>query len=409
MATFAYTAVDPSGKKRTGTIEAADQQAAIRMVASDGRYILEIQEASAAEDKARRERVKKAPNKKSGMSRADLALFTRRLADLSSAGLALDRVLEVLAEQSESKKLSDACLAALDEVRKGTPVSEALASTSKIFPKIFTQTLSAGEASGQFGPAAERLADMQERETARRSQVVSALVYPAVLSSASLFVVIFLIVFVVPRLATVFEGQGAALPAPTQVLLAITGFVTGNWVLLLGGTVGLAVFLRVWFATPGGSLVRDRVLLSLPLIGPVTQKATISRYARVLGTLVFGGVSILEALRLAGEAAGNRVFESQSAVVIEEVREGRPIAEAMQDAGDFPPVLIHMAAIGEETGDLPQMLDRVASSLDFEVEQALRRLTSALEPIIVLFMGGVVAFVVLSVMLPIFEAQSLVK
>jgi type II secretory pathway component PulF len=192
-------------------------------------------------------------------------------------------------------------------------------------------------------------------------------------------------------------------------LLAITGFVTGNWVLLLGGTVGLAVFLRVWFATPGGSLVRDRILLSLPLIGPVTQKATISRYARVLGTLVFGGVSILEALRLAGEAAGNRVFETQSAVVIEEVREGRPIAEAMQDAGDFPPVLIHMAAIGEETGDLPQMLDRVASSLDFEVEQALRRLTSALEPIIVLFMGGVVAFVVLSVMLPIFEAQSLVK
>jgi type II secretory pathway component PulF len=285
MATFAYTAVDPSGRKRTGTIDAADQQAAIRMVSGEGRYVLEIEEAAQAEDRARRQRVKRIAGKKRGMSRADLALFTRRLSDLSAAGLPLDRVLEVLAEQTESQKLSDACLASLDEVRKGMPVSDSLASTSRIFPRIFTQTLSAGEASGQFAEAATRLADMQEREAARRSQVISALVYPAVLSLASVFVVIFLIAFVVPRLATVFEGQGRELPAPTQALLAMTGFVTGNWVLLLALIGGGAVFLRFWFATPGGSLVRDRILLSLPLIGPVTEKATISRYARVLGFL----------------------------------------------------------------------------------------------------------------------------
>jgi type II secretory pathway component PulF len=179
--------------------------------------------------------------------------------------------------------------------------------------------------------------------------------------------------------------------------------------LVIGGIVGIVVLSQWYLRTPGGSYQRDKFLLHAPVIGPVVQKATVSRFARVLGTLVFGGVPILEALEIAGLSAGNRVFHVSAREVEKEVRAGRPIAEAMRDAGAFPPVLTHMVAIGEETGDLPKMLGRVSDSLDFEVDTGMRRLVSLVEPIIVLTMGAFVGFVVLSVLLPIFEAQNTVK
>jgi len=169
------------------------------------------------------------------------------------------------------------------------------------------------------------------------------------------------------------------------------------------------ILFRAWSATEAGAYSRDQMLLKVPLLGKVLTKSVISRYARVLGTLIFGGVPILEAIRLSGLASGNKVYERTSNLVEQEVREGRTIHDAMRDAGAFPPVLTHMVAIGEETGDLPKMLGRVADSLDFEVDTGLRRLTSLVEPIIVLGMGAVVGFVVLSVLLPIYQAQNLVK
>ncbi|MBC8138951.1 MAG: type II secretion system F family protein, partial [Fibrella sp.] len=188
-----------------------------------------------------------------------------------------------------------------------------------------------------------------------------------------------------------------------------TGFLQKNGVLVGAAVIGLALAIRFWIATPAGKENWDRFLLHAPIIGPVVRKATISRFARVLGTLVFGGVSILEALEIAGLSAGNRVFLRSAVEVGAEVRAGRPIAEAMRDTEAFPPVLTHMVAIGEETGDLPKMLGRVSDSLDFEVDTGMRRLVSLVEPIIVLSMGAFVGFVVLAVMLPIFQAQSLVK
>jgi type II secretory pathway component PulF len=193
------------------------------------------------------------------------------------------------------------------------------------------------------------------------------------------------------------------------MLLAGTNFITNNGLFILGGIVFIVIAYRGWVATPAGAIARDRLYFKLPLIGPVVRKATVSRFARVLGTLVFGGVPILEAIRLSALASGNKVFQASGEIVEQEVREGRPIAEAMRDAGDFPPVLTHMVAIGEETGDLPKMLNRVSESLDFEVDNGMRRLTSLVEPLIVLVMGSFVGFVVISVLLPIFQAQNAVK
>jgi type IV pilus assembly protein PilC len=402
--TFAYTALDASGARRTGAVEADSREAAVARLASEGRFVLEIGESS-----RRKETVSGTSGRTKAPSKQDLALFTRRLADLASAGLPLDRVLQVVAEQSESGALKRISEEALVDVRSGMPISQALAKHPKYFNSVFTQTLRAGEASGQFGEVASRLADYQEKEVTRRGQVTSALVYPAVLATTSGGVIVFLITFVLPRLSGVFAEMGNDLPLTTKTLLAMSAFITQYWLFILIALAGAIFGLRAYFNTPGGSEARDRFLLSAPVIGPVVQKATVSRFARVLGTLVFGGVPMLEALEIAGLSASNRVFLKSAQAVEEEVRAGRSIAEAMRDAGNFPPVLTHMVGVGEEIGDLPKMLGRVADSLDFEVDTGMRRLVSLVEPIIVLSMGTVVGFVVLSVLLPIYQAQNLVK
>jgi len=406
MTTFSYVAFEPSGTQRTGIIEATSSEAAVQLLAAQGRYVSEIKATKGVQSATANLNDEK---RKKGASKADLALFTRRLADLSGAGLPLDRVLEVVGEQSESQTLTDIANAALADVRGGTPVSDALGKFPKQFPNVFAQTLRAGEASGQFSEVATKLADFQEKEVARRTAITSALVYPVILTVTSFAVVGFLLGFVIPRLGKVFEDMGGDLPLPTVLLLGLTAFLSNNWILLLVGIIGGIIGLRIFFATDPGALVRDRLILKLPIAGPLFRKSTVSQFARVLGTLVFGGVPILEAINLAGIASGNRVFVLSARKVENDVREGRPIAESMRNSGAFPPVLTHMVAVGEETGDLPKMLSRVSDSLDFEVDTGVKRLTALFEPVIVLVMGTFVGFVVLSVLLPIFQAQDLVK
>lgn len=403
MTTFSYVAFDASGRRVMGSIEAQDRDAAVAKVLAQGRFISEIKE-------QRGEAAKRDSSVTRGrVTRADLALFTRRLADLAEAGLPLDRVLQVVAEQSESHRLQRIAEEVLVEVRAGSSVSQALAKHPRFFPPVYTQTLAAGEASGQFPQVATRLADFQEKEVARRSQVVSALIYPSVLMFTAVLVVIFLLTFVIPRLADVFRDLGDDLPLTTKMLLGVTGFLSTNGLYLGAGIIGAFVLYKVWSATEAGAIARDRFLMRMPMMGKIITKAVVSRFSRVLGTLLFGGVPILEALRLAGMSAGNRVFKAESVEVANLVREGRSIAGAMRESSSFPPVLTHMVAIGEETGDLPKMLSRVSDSLDFEVDNGMRRMTALLEPVIVLAMGAFVGFVVLSVLLPIFQAQDLVR
>jgi len=189
----------------------------------------------------------------------------------------------------------------------------------------------------------------------------------------------------------------------------MSDFLQTQYLLIIGAIVGITIAYRLWVATPSGAYTRDGILLRLPVVGKIALKGTVSRFARVLGTLVFGGVAILDAIELSGVASGNRVFEKSAQQVRSDVREGKPIAEALRDAGAFPPVLTHMVAVGEETGNLPQMLKRVSDSLDFEVDNGLRRATALVEPLIIIVMGGFVAFVVISVLLPILSASSTIK
>ena len=407
MATFAYTVLEPNGQRKSGFLDANTKEAAVLQLTGSGSYLIEISERAAREGFGSRDNQEK---KKGGKpAKADVALFTRRLADLADAGLPLDRVLQVVAEQSENQQLTDLAEEALEDVRAGSSVSAALAKHPKVFTPIFTSTLEAGEQSGQFSEVAGRLAEFQEKEVARKSQIVSALIYPSILLFTAVGVVVFILAFVIPKLSTTFAAQGDKLPGSTKLLLAISDFISNQWMLIIGGIVGTVVGLKLYFATENGAYFRDGLLMRIPVIGKIVTKSTVSRFARVLATLVYGGVQILDALELSGIASGNRVFQRSADEVKLNVREGVPIAQAMRDARAFPPVLTHMVAVGEETGDLPRMLNRVSDSLDFEVDNGLRRATALVEPVIVLVMGGFVAFVVLSVLLPIFNAQDVVK
>jgi len=405
LATYAFTVLEPSGQRKSGFVEANTREAAVIQLTQTGSFLLDLNEQAARSGFGGGEE-KKTRGKP---SRADMAMFSRRMADLADAGLPLDRVLQVVAEQSENQYLTEVAEAALEDVRGGASVSAALGKYPKVFPEVFTSTLQAGEASGQFAEVAARLSEFQEKEVARRSTIASAMVYPSILGGTAIMVVIFILTFVIPKLSDTFEAQGDKLPTPTKILMASGAFISTNWLIIIGGIIGAVVLYRLWTATEAGAEIRDRIMLKIPLIGKIIQKATVSRFARVLGTLVFGGVQILDALELAGIAAGNRVFRRSAIEVRDAVREGRPIAEAMRDTRAFPAVLTHMVAVGEETGDLPKMLTRVSDALDFEVDNGLRRATSLVEPMIVLFMGVFVGFVVLAILVPILNSATLVK
>ena len=401
LGSYSYVAYEDSGKKKQGYVEATDVDSAIESMASRGLHVTEIKESTQKSD------VKTPLNGK--VSKGDLALFTRRLADLARAGLPLDRALMVAGEQSENPTLTAITEEAIRDVRAGLPISEALGKYPKLFPTIFTMTLKAGEASGQFAQVAGRLAEFQQLEVRRKSQIVASLVYPAILGATAIMVIGFMMFFVVPKLSGVFDKLGSDLPISTVILMNTSGFLFSNALPIAVIIAILVAVYRAFVSSKEGQLVRDRILLEMPIVGKIVTKAVVSRYARVLGTLMYGGVPILESLRIAGSAAGNRVFEVSSNLVQNEVREGRRLGEAMRESGAFTNILVQMVSVGEETGDLPEMLSRVSETLDFEVDTALQKLMTMVEPLIVLTMGTFVGFVVLSILLPVYQAQDLIK
>jgi type II secretion system protein F len=400
---FQYVAVSADGQRRSGRIEAETRAEALARIREMGHQPVQLHaaETEAAQPSA-------APRRRR-ISSGDITAFTRQLADLTLGGLTLDRSLTVLAEQADNSALRALIETVQTEVRGGTALSQALEQHPRYFPPMVVNMLRAGELSGQLGQVLERLAQFAEREQERRAQIVSAMVYPSVLLFVACSTLVFLLTFVVPRLSGVFADLGAELPLPTRLLLAITGALTSGWWAILGAGVLLWLGFQAFRRTEAGAYQIDRRALQMPVLGKVWRKVVIARFARALGTLVAGGVPILEALHVAGLAAANRALTRAAEELEARVKAGETISVAMRGTGQFPPVLIHMTAVGEETGDLPRVLLRVADTLDGEAEIAMKRLTTLVEPVIVVFMGGFVGFVVLSILLPVFQANSIVQ
>lgn len=417
MPEFRYTALDGSGREVSGALQAEDRAGALSRIKSMGMspMALDMSSGGAAAVSVGRGAAPAlaAEAPKAGFSllprkvgTADLALFTRQLASLFNAGLNIARSLDTLIEHSENPALRNALTQVRQGVQGGTSLWESLAEHPKIFNDLYVNLVRAGEASGQLGNVLDRLADTLEQQQDRQSKLRSALAYPIVLISAGVSAVLFILVFLVPRFAKIFASLNRPLPAPTKALLALQAFVS-QWGWLVALLMVAAYFaFKQWEATEQGGLVVDRIRMRIWLIGTLIHKEAVSRFCRTMGTLVEGGVPILTSFEVAERAVGNRVLRQAIDQVRSAVREGESLAEPLARTGVFPKLVTNMIAVGEETGNLQEMLNRVADAYDAEINNRTRQLMSLVEPMVILLMGAIIGTIVVSMLVPVLELST---
>jgi general secretion pathway protein F len=410
MPNFQFVGLDHRGQKVSGQLVAENERAVIGRIKEMGYFPTDIRALDEAARPAASPEVPRRGRRSfwvGGVRSQDIAVFSRQLANLIQGGLPMLRSLEALVEHTENDRLREALIEVHDAVKGGASLHESLMAHPKVFPTLYTSMVRAGEASGQLGVVLSWLAQFQEKEQARRSQVRAALAYPMLLVGVGSTAVFLLLTFLVPRFAALFQEFNQALPLPTVVLMQIAAvFSRGWWALLLAFLV-LRFAYRQYRATPAGKYRLDALKLRLPVVGSLVRRMAVARFARTLATLLRGGVPILEALEVVRDVLGNERMARAVDEVQYHVREGESLAEQCRRTGFFPAMVTHMIALGEETGDLQGVLETVADTYDVEVDNALKGMISLLEPLIILTMGGIVGFVVAAMLLPIFQMNLL--
>ena len=385
----------------TGQIEAPDAGAVSARLQELGFFPLTVRAATEGEAASGLPRFARGGGRR-------LAAFSRQLAVLLEAGIPLDHALGIAGEVADDPGFRDVIARVRRSVEEGTSLADAFARHPRVFDELYVSMVRAGEAGGALDQILKRLAEFLEEWQRIRDVVVSALLYPLFLSVFAAGAVTVLMVFVVPRFAEVFGDMGARLPAPTRVLMAVSGFLRRFWWLIGAGLAALRrAALALGARTPRWRAWWDRHVLRLPLAGDLAVKIQVSRFARVFGTLIASGVPILRALEIVTGTLTNSVFSNSLASVQAGLKEGQGVAEPLRRAGVFPPLFLHMVAVGEETGRLEEMMLTVAASFDRDVETAARRLLSLLEPIIILLMGLVIGAIILSILWAIFSVNQL--
>ena len=397
MPTFNYVAVDDAGREVIGELHAENLQAAINRVRDGGNYPMDVKEAAPAREARGRSALF------TRITTADKTVITRQIANLLGAGLTIVRSLTVLIDNVDNPRAQDILLRVREDVQTGSSLSDTLAKFPEMFDELYVNLVRAGEASGDLEGVLDRLADYMEQQSQQWAHIRSALAYPILLVVVGTAAVFFLITFLIPRFVLIFEGLGQTLPTPTLVVLAVSTFLGNYWWTVLGGAAALFVAIRWYIRTPGGSLVFDSLKVKPPVVGPLSMKISTARFAHTFGTLLRGGVPILEALESVQGTIGNTMMARALDEVSDSVREGESIADPLRRTGAFPSMVVNMIAVGEETGDVDAILSRVANSYDIEVQNTVRQLVSLLEPIIILVMGVVVGSVIISMLLPIFD------
>jgi general secretion pathway protein F len=339
----------------------------------------------------------------------DLALVTRQLATLVGAGLPLVECLGALVEQVDSSKQKKILSQVRESVVEGGTLADAMKAHPSVFSDLYVSMVRAGEASGALDLVLIRLAEYTERAAALRAKVRSALTYPVFMGVASMAILFFLLSYVVPKVTRIFAETHAQLPTMTIILLAISGFLSNYWWLILGVVVAVVIGVRVSTRSEAGRLRFDRLTLGIPYFGKVLKKVALARFARTLSTLLLGGIPLLQALDIVKHVVSNMVLSNAIEDGRNSIREGHSVADPLKKSGLFPPLLVHMIAVGEKSGELESMLARAADAYDSEVEASVSALSSIMEPVLVLFMGAVVLFIVMAILLPIFQLNDLVK
>lgn len=406
MSAFEYIAVDPGGRERKGVME-GDTARQVRQLLRD-QNLLPVSVNEISEHKARqRSRFTFAPRRRSA-SAADLALLTRQIATLVRSGLPLEEALLAVSEQTEKPHVRSIVMGVRAKVMEGHTLADGLADFPAAFPELYRATVAAGEQSGHLDTVLERLADYTETREQLRSRTLSAMLYPVLLFVVCISIVALLLTFVVPKIVKQFETSKAELPILTRGLIAISDFLR-DWGLLLLVILGLAGYLFArWLRDPAAKRRFHAFMLRLPLIGKLVRGSNTARFARTFSTLTSSAVPVLEAMRISGEVVTNLPMRDAVQDAAARVREGASIGRSLGATKIFPPMMIHLIASGETSGDLEIMLDRAATNQEREMDAILGAVVGLLGPLMILLMGGLVLLIVLAMLLPIFQLNQLI-
>jgi len=400
MALFDYSGFDSSGRKISGSCEGSGQRAVMTSLRQQGIFATEVVASG-----SRSKRNFFTGWRKTQVPIEDLATATRQLATLLSAGLALDETLNTVASQLEHPQLAKTLNRVREAVVQGEAFHLALANEGTLFPTIYTSMVEVGENSGTLDQALANLADLLEEQARLRSRITAALAYPLLMAVVGSGVLLFLVGFVLPKVTRMLVDLDQVLPLPTQILIAASRLLHNYSWLLFGGLILTLLLVRHWANKEQGRLTLDRWRLKLPMIGRLNLLIATSRFSRTMATLLGAGQPLLRALEITGKLLNNLILQQAIERTSNQVREGASLAAPLQKEKIFPPMLIQMIAVGEKSGELDQMLKRVADTSDQQVEMSINRLLALLEPIMILIMGISVGFIVLAILLPIFQAS----
>ncbi|RJQ46255.1 MAG: type II secretion system F family protein [Nitrospiraceae bacterium] len=340
----------------------------------------------------------------------DLVVFTRQFATMIGAGLPLVQALEILSKQTENPGFAKTISDIKSDVEGGSTFADALKKFPRVFSDLYTNMVAAGEAGGILDTILVRLATYIEKAQKLKRKVKGAMVYPSVVITVAVMVIVIIMVFVVPTFSKMFTQLGGTLPMPTQVIINMSNFLGGSGgLIVLASIIGFIVFVAQFRRTEAGKKTTDMIILKLPVVGILFRKVAVAKFTRTLGTLVSSGVPILDGLVITAKTAGNKVIEKAVMEVRQGVSEGKTIAEPLSKLKVFPPMVTQMIAVGESTGALDSMLGKIADFYDEEVDQAVNTLTSMIEPVLMIFLGGTIGFIVVAMYLPIFKLITLVK
>ena len=396
MASYKYEVVGADGKPKTGTIEAVNMEVASAELKSRGNTIVSIARANAF-NKDLEIHIGKA------VSVREMSVFCRQFESVLNAGVTVVEALDMLSEQTENKPFANAIAEVRDSVQRGETLAVAMAEHPKIFPNLMVQMVAAGESSGGLDKAFSRVGSQFEKEAHLKGLIIKSAIYPVILILVIIVVVAIMMIKIVPTFTSQFDEVGGKLPGITLAVMAVSDFFVHSWYFIVAIIAGIAIFIHAWKKTEGGAHMLGKFILKVPLVGPLSIKTASSRMTRTLSTLMGSGVQLVDALGLVTEMMGNAVVKQALKDAPEEVSRGIPLSKPLADSGVFPPMVYHMIEIGEETGNMEDMLDKVAAYYDEEVESATEALLAAMEPLIIIVMAVIVVPIVLAIMMPMYS------
>ena len=401
MPSYKYTAYTKEGKEKKGSIEADDKDAAVKLIKAEGNTPIKIEE-EGLKDKD----LNFSFGGKKATSR-DLSIFCRQFVSISKAGVSIVDALEMLADQTENKELKKAIYDTMTSVQKGETLAVSMKKQGKIFPPLLINMVEAGEASGNLDVAFDRMATQFEKDTRLKSMVKKAMIYPAALSVVIVGVIIIMMAFVVPTFSDMYADMGQKLPMITLAVVGMSNFVVNKWYVLIAVAAVLIIGFKVFKSTEQGTYILADLAIKAPIFGKMTVKSAAATFARTLSTLTAAGISMIEALEITGKTMKNVRFRDELFNAKDKVAQGRPLSEPLKAGGLFPNMIVHMIGIGEETGNLEDMLLTAAGYYEEEVEVTTESISTVVEPMIICVMAGIVGVIIMAVLIPMFGMYSL--